>query len=159
MSHQLPARPVGFGGRWIALLAVAALYITSCATPAIEFAAERPATDFGDLRFLPDYEAGPQLGITALACGWAPPWTLPWLANVALLTGAIFLILRKNRWALGSGIVAALLALSTWALFNYDERLIRLLVGYYLWQASMLALIGGAGILAVRGARGKVEVS
>ena len=58
--------------------------------------------------------------------------------------------MKRNRPALDCGIAAALLGFGTWTLFPFDDRLIRLLVGYYLWQASSLALATAAGVLLLR---------
>ena len=96
-----------------ATLAIAALYIAACVAPAIEFAPEAPSRDVGDLRFLPDYEGGPHSGIEALAFGWMPPWTAPWLANIALFIGWILLIRQKNRAAIYCGVAGVLFGLST----------------------------------------------
>jgi hypothetical protein len=157
MSRPLPPRTPGSPLRWAALAFIGALYVAACATPCVEFAGEPPARDVGDLRFFPDVQAGPQLGITALALGWSPPWTIPWTANAVLLVGAILLALKRNGAALYCGIAAALLGFGTWALFPFDDKLIRLLVGYYLWQASLLALAVAAALLLLR-ARGSPNV-
>ena len=150
MSRVLSPRPPGSPLRWVALAIIGALYLAGCATPCVEFAGEPPARDVGDLRFFPDVQAGPQLGVTALALGWSPPWTIPWTANVLLLVGAVLLAVKRNRPAFYCGIAAALLGSGTWMLFPFDDKLIRLLVGYYLWQASLLALAVAAGVLLLR---------
>ena len=150
MNPQRPPTTTGFPVRWAAFLVISAIYIAACACPAIEFSPEAPPKDFGDLRFLPDCEAGPQFGITALALGWTSPWTIPWCANLVLFGGLILLVCKRYYGALGFGIATALLGASTWALFDYDDRLQRLLVGYYLWQASLLVLPAAAILLLLR---------
>ncbi len=77
---------------------VGLLYAAACINPAIEFAKESPSRDFGDIRIFPDWEAGSHIGLTALAFGWAPPWTVPWSANLFLLAGWILLMCKKNTW-------------------------------------------------------------
>ena len=87
----------------------------------------------------PKYEE--VLGVDILLTGWRPPLTVPWSANLLLLGGWILLLCRKNAVALGFGIAAAWAGLSTWALL--PERT-QLLVGSYLWQASLIVFALGA---------------
>jgi hypothetical protein len=108
----------------VVLLVIGSLYVAACACPAFE----------GDI----PGPMGPShrvvSGAFALGNGWIPPWTLPWSGNIFLLAGLILLLCDKDHLALGFGIAAALAGLTTWAFFQ------TLLVGYYLWQASLLAL-------------------
>src|SRR5262249_10235393 len=80
-------------------------------------------------------------GVEVLLAGWPPPRIIPWSANLLLLGGWILLLCRKNAVALGFGIAAAWAGLSTWALL--PERT-QLLVGSYLWQASLIVFALGA---------------
>lgn len=93
---------------------------------------------------------GAHRGITALVLGWQSPWTVAWLTNIPLFIGAVLLMLKKDRFALACGVAAVMLGFSTWALFEFDDKLMRLLAGYYLWQVSLLALVVGAGIASLR---------
>jgi len=40
--------------------------------------------------------------------------------------------------------------LSTWAFFSFDQKLKHLLVGYYLWQASLIAFALGSLAIQLR---------
>ena len=81
------------------------------------------------------------LGVEILLTGWRTPLIIPWSANLLLLGGWILLLCRKNAVALGVGIAAAWAGLSTWAIL--PERT-QLLVGSYLWQASLIVFALGA---------------
>ena len=90
----------------------------------------------------PKYEE--VLGVDILLTGWRPPLTVPWSANLLLLGGWILLLCRKNAVAVCFGIAAALVGLaglSTWELLPEREQL---LVGSYLWQASLIVFALGA---------------
>src|SRR4029079_5356037 len=86
--------------------------------------------DFGDIT-----PYGLVWGIVALLLGWSPPQTIAWSANPLLVAGGILLLFKRNAAAVGLGIAAALAGLSTWALVNEQMQL---LVGYYLWQGSLI---------------------
>ncbi len=85
------------------------------------------------------------LGVETLLVGWRTPLIIPWSANFLLLIGWILLLCKKNTAALRFGVAAVLAGLSTWA-FSYEWK--QLLLGYYLWQASMVVFALGA--LAIR---------
>jgi hypothetical protein len=132
------------------LLAVGALYLASCASPAVELTDVPRAHDFGEI--LPDPELGRYRGFAALALGFATPWYIPWSANVFFFSGWILLLLKKNSGAFAVVTVAALLGFSVWALREPAQELHRLnpLVGYYLWQAALIVFALGAQLLWLR---------
>jgi hypothetical protein len=90
-------------------------------------------------------EYGPVPGFVALVWGWIPPLTIPWSANILLLVGWVLLLWGKDIAALVLGIAAVGLGLSTWLFLE------RLFPGYYLWQASLLALpLGACAIMRLK---------
>ena len=131
-------------------LVVGLLYVAACACPAVKVKNPGPPIIVNLLVSLgakPDVQ-GPEdtelLGIEILLAGWRPPLTIPWSANLLLLGGWILLLCRKNAVAVGFGIAAALVGLaglSTWELLPEREQL---LVGSYLWQASLIVFALGA---------------
>jgi hypothetical protein len=156
MADEEPRRSSG----WLLILAVTAivglLYLVACMSPAVELAKAPPdpnrAHDFGEIDLTPDI-AGEHLGIGALLLGWVPPWTLAWLANPLLLAAWVLLMTRNPRLSLCTGVLAALAGLTTWNLFTLFDgyRVQSLLVGYYLWQASLTAIALGAVVVWVTG--------
>jgi hypothetical protein len=147
MPHERRPAAGGFLPRVVVLLVVGALYIAACACPAVEFTDVPRAHDFGEI--FPDPELGSNRGIVALLFGGKMP--LPWSANIFLLVGCILLLLKKYRLACGLGTVAAILGFSTWALLDSDRmHQMKLLVGYYFWQASLLTLPAAALALWLR---------
>jgi hypothetical protein len=147
------------------------LYVGACATPAISVR----FPNFVDMRGPDD----PCLGWLALLVGWVSfAWGLsglPWLANPAWLAGVICLLRRKNRGALICGIAATLFGLST-LFFSYERpnpgvpgephgplggRLHDKLIGWYLWQSSLIALTvaAGLGLQAARSAGGESKLT
>ncbi len=87
------------------------------------------------------FSTGTVYGFTALMAGWAPPMTLPWSANLLLLAGWVLLLWRENAdAAMVLGIAAALLGLTSLIFIPTDE----LLVGYYLWQLSLVLFARGS---------------
>jgi hypothetical protein len=137
-------------------LLVGSLYVAACACPAVEFTVvDVPrAHDFGEIDVFPHLGLGPHTGLAALLCGWAGAWAFPWFANVFLLAGLILLLVRRNALALGFGTAAALLGFSTWPLFRCFQpdpnESSRLLVGAYLWQASLIVFASGALVVWLR---------
>jgi hypothetical protein len=128
--------------RVLALLAlslvVGGLYSVACIEPAVEYLP--PATrDFGDIT---PYGSVP--GIVALIFGAGSEARVAWSANLFLLTGWILLLCRKDTLAVLSGLAAILLGLTTWLFV--DDRM-KLLVGYYFWQGSMVAFTLGAVVI------------
>ena len=111
------------------------LYILACAMPAIE-----PGPALSGIR---DSRAGWE----ALLLGWIPPYCIPWSANLLLIVGWIFLLCGRFKTAAWLGGAGALVALTTWG-FDFPH----LLAGYYLWEASLVALATGAAVLALVGA-------
>ena len=131
-------------------LVVGLLYVAACACPAVKVKNAGMALINALLVSLggkPDAQ-GPEyeevLGVEMLLAGWRSPLIIPWSANLLLLGGWILLLRRKNAAALGFGIAAALAGLaglSTWSLLPEREQL---LVGSYLWQASLIVFALGA---------------
>jgi hypothetical protein len=119
------------------LFFVAALYGAACFTPAI-YVDDGCATS--DL----DFRIGSPWGLEILLLGWGGRNNgIPWAANVFLLFGLAMFRARWFRTAFVLGIIASLLGLTTWWVWGFRS----LLVGYYLWQASLIVLAVGAGRL------------
>jgi hypothetical protein len=123
------------------------LYVAACACPAVKEknrGLELINRLLVSLGGKPDAQ-GPEYteaqGVEVLLAGWPPPRIIPWSANLLLLGGWILLLCRKNAVALGFGIAAAWAGLCIWALL--PERT-QLLVGSYLWQASLIVFALGA---------------
>ena len=147
MSQKQQFGASSFLSRSMVSLVVGLLYVAACACPAVKVKNAGLALINALLVSLggkPDAQ-GPEyeevLGVEILLAGWRPPLTVPWSANLLLLGGWILLLCRKNAVALGFGIAAALAGLSTWSLL--PERA-QLLVGSYLWQASLIVFALGA---------------
>jgi len=150
MSQKQQFGASGFLSRSMVSLVVGLLYVAACACPAVKVKNAGLALINALLVSLggkPDAQ-GPEyvevLGVEILLAGWRPPLTIPWSANLLLLGGWILLLGRKNAVALGFGIAAALVGLaglSTWELLPEREQL---LVGSYLWQASLIVFALGA---------------
>jgi hypothetical protein len=120
-------------GRLVAL--VLALYLAACALPAIHL----PGEGAGEFR-IPTEDA---IGLKALLFGWGYlSFNLAWLANPLLLVGLICYGRRRDTAALILGVAASLAALTTWSLPGRSFG--PPLIGYYLWQASCLALTCGS---------------
>lgn len=111
------------------------LFVAACAVSAVYLDDGHPACTA--------IRMGSPPGWVALVLGWIPPYCVPWSANLLLVVGWIFLLCRRFKTAAWLGGVGALVALTTW---GYDFP--HLLVGYYLWQASLVALAAGAAVLA-----------
>jgi hypothetical protein len=77
-------------------------------------------------------------GFLALFCGWA---VLPWYANVIGTIALVGLLNRKYRFACVLYSMAALVAFSTLFVCGFRD----LLIGYYLWQSSMIIAAVGSG--------------
>jgi len=147
MSQKQQFGASSFLSRSMVSLVVGLLYVAACACPAVKV--KNRGLELINLLLVslggkPDAQ-GPEyvevLGVEILLAGWRPPLTIPWSANLLLLGGWILLLCRKNAVALGFGIAAAWAGLSTWALL--PERT-QLLVGSYLWQASLIVFALGA---------------
>jgi hypothetical protein len=121
---------------------VCLLFLSACLLPCIDCGPEVPSSDPG----FPDFTAGCHLGLAILLLGWGGAnHGVPWSANVFLALGLLCLFRRQPRAAAALGLLASCLGLTTWAL-NWFSRPheYRVLAGYYFWQASLLALSGGA---------------
>jgi hypothetical protein len=117
-------------------VAVGSLYVAACASPAIDYKPPQNR-DFGDIT-----PYGVVLGIVTLLVGWMnPSLIIPWSANPMLLAGWILLLCKRTAIGLGFGLAATLAGLSTWVFI--DEQM-QLLLGYYLWQGSLVAFALGA---------------
>jgi len=86
-------------------------------------------------------------GWVLLRWGWFGGETaVPWSANVALALGLSYLAAGWYRRAVLAGLAAAALGLTTWWVLRGST----FLEGYYLWQASHLALAAGAALAFAR---------
>ena len=121
--------------RKVVIIGFCVLYALSLVTPV--------ANDGGGSA---DYRIGVMLGFLALAFGWIPPSTVPWSANILVLIGWVFFWRRKLTVALWFGVAAALAGLT--APWLSDASIGKLLIGYYLWQASLLLF--ACGMFAMR---------
>jgi len=93
-----------------------------------------------------NYHIGVAPGFLALALGWIPPSTVPWSANILVLIGWVLFWRRKLTVALWFGVAAALAGFT--APWLSDASMGRLLIGYYLWQGSLI--IFALGTFALR---------
>jgi hypothetical protein len=129
---------------WAVSALVLCLYILACCTPAA---------------MLPNFYRGGRpliveriLGFGLLALGWLPsPMILPWLANAFLLVGLILLWRGRFKSALISGCLAAILGFTTWFFIDPGQDaacLHDVMIGYFLWQASLLVFALGTGLIA-----------
>jgi len=106
--------------------AVLLLYLAACFTPVVGLDESSP-----NGLFLLWFGLMGGFGIT-----WA---VIPWSANAFLGLGMVELFRKHYRQALLLGILGNILGLTTWwFLWDYP-----LLIGYYLWQASMVVLVVG----------------
>jgi hypothetical protein len=116
-------------------LVVGILYAWACLTPAI--------SDGGPASSDLDFMSGPHCGLEILLFGWGGGNNgVPWSANVVLGLGLLALAGRRFRLACALGVVASALGLTTWWVWGYRS----LRIGYFFWQASLVALAVGAGI-------------
>ena len=114
--------------RFVGVAVVFGLFVAACLAPALA----RPVPSFPQ-PFGPHSDVWQ--GWTALVYGWIPPLTVLWSANVLLVAGWGFLISGRARRAWKYGSLAFVIGLTTWLYYR------ELFAGYYLWQASMLALV------------------
>ncbi|WP_165074437.1 hypothetical protein [Paludisphaera rhizosphaerae] len=113
---------------WAGISAI--LFATSCALPALR------GGDGGLLR-----------GWFTLAYGWFPMYSMiPWSANVLALGAWIFFGFGRHRAARMLGVLAAGVAATTWTLYRPTD----ILVAYYLWQMSLVALAAAAWLASRR---------
>ncbi len=113
---------------------IVVLFLLACCLPCIDGG---PAVQSWD------FEAGWHYGWVILLVGWEGGNNgVPWSANVFLAGGLLCLWRRWFRAALCLGIVASVLGLTTWWVRRYD----RLMIGYYVWQMSLLSLALGAAL-------------
>ena len=123
----------------ITALTVFLLYVAACLTPAID-RGPRIVESLGDVAGA-DFDGRYSFGLEILLFGWCGGNNgVPWSANVFLTIGWWCLVARRFRAAAVSGSVALLLGLTTWWVYRYAT----LVVGYYLWQGSILILLLGA---------------
>jgi hypothetical protein len=86
------------------------------------------------------FDRGSHYGLEILLLGWGGGNNgVPWSANVFLAFGLVCLWGQWLRAAVVFGAIASVLGLTTWWVCRYDT----LMVGYYVWQASQLVLVGG----------------
>jgi len=144
-SHMSQKQQLGassFLSRSMVSLVVGLLYVAACACPAVKEknrGLELINRLLVSLGGKPDAQ-GPEYteaqGVEVLLAGWPPPRIIPWSANILLLAGWILLLCNKNAAGLGFGVAAVLTGLSAWAL---RPEWAQLLVGSYLWLASLIA--------------------
>ena len=103
--------------------ATIALFGVACMLPAIETMGDDPGW------FCLLY------GWMAIVVGWPP-----WIANFTLFAGLMCLVNGRHRAALAFGYVSIGLSLSAPVLLNH------LRIGYFFWQASMIAFCFAAWI-------------
>jgi hypothetical protein len=109
------------------------LYLAACFTPAINVDDGIPKSDL-------DFRDGSPIGLVILLFGWTGGNNgIPWSANVFLGLGWVALLARQHRAAFVLGTIASALGLTTWWVWGYG----RVLLGYYLWQASLMLLAAG----------------
>jgi hypothetical protein len=121
------------------LITSVGLFVVSCCLPAIEFKNSGSSNDV-------------MLGLRALVVGWSGLFAgvLSWYANPVWLLGVLFVLLRKPLPAAISGVVAIIIAYTTFSLIGRelpaDESnvnkmaVIKLLPGCYVWMASLVLL-------------------
>jgi hypothetical protein len=120
---------------WVTGLTVIGLYIAACLTPAIYVDDGVPTSDL-------DFKTGSPIGLILLLFGATGGNNgIPWSANVFLGLGLLALWMRRFPAAFALGSIASALGLTTLWVWGYG----RVLVGYFLWQASLAALAAGAG--------------
>jgi hypothetical protein len=132
---------------------VCLLFLSACLLPCIDCGPGRVPSSDGDF---PDFTEGSHLGLAVLLLGWGGAnHGVPWSANVFLGLGLLCLGLRQPRAAAVLGLIASCLGLTTWAM-NWFTRPhdYRVMVGYYFWQASLLALAAGALWVSRRSVQG-----
>lgn len=130
---------------FLAAMAVCFLYLLACFLPCVDCGPGFEGSDPG----FPDIEAGWHFGLLILLFGWDRSNIWPWSANVFLALGLVCLWRNRLRSAFWLGILASGLGLTAWWVRRYDT----LMTGYYLWQASLLALAIGAAFAIRRSAR------
>src|SRR5215831_9911797 len=142
MSQKQQLGASSFLSRSMVSLVVGLLYVAACACPAVKEKNRGLELINGLLVSLggkPDAQ-GPEYieaqGVEVLLAGWPPPRVIPWSANILLLVGWMLLLCKKNTGGLCLGIAAVLAGLSTGALLPEQTQL---LVGSYLWLASLIA--------------------
>ena len=137
-----------------AALSSLALYVLACATPAV--ATYDTVNREYDVLFGAELLLIGVLGIFAFNYGW--------FANFFLAGAGFALLLRKDRTALVLGVLAVLMGLDT--LYWYEKpmlatskanyvqtgelRLRYPSIGFFLWMASMLVLVGAVLVLRRR---------
>ena len=94
---------------------------------------------YGFALFLPVSPGEDWLGWHALMFAWAGSGILAWSANIVLYFGWGALLFVGTRLAVRLGIIAVLLALCA-PMFFYDFHWNDLLMGYYVWLGSCVAL-------------------
>ena len=118
---------------WAIFLSIIGLYLAACFTPAIYVDDGIPTSDL-------DFKDGSPIGLIILLFGWTGGNNgIPWSSNVFLGLGLVALLARRPRAAFVLGTIASALGLTTLWVWGSG----RLLLGYYLWQISLVLLAAG----------------
>src|SRR5438105_3130863 len=132
---------------WATALTVTGFYLAACLTPAIYVDDGIPSSDL-------DFKDGSPIGLVILLFGWCGGNNgVPWSANVFLVLGLYQLHVRRLRPAFVLGSIATVLGLTTWWVWGLGN----LLVGYYLWQASLAVVPAGTWLVLAREAERESE--
>ena len=121
-------------------MVVWSLYGIACLCPAIK-------VDEGVRQGHGYDKLGTVTGIATLLLGWSTEYCLPWSANIFLLAVWILFVRKRGITALCFGVCAALLGFTT---LVYSSDWEGLLVGYYLWQTSLIVFVVFVGISAMK---------
>lgn len=132
--------PDGSFVSFLVAMAVCLLFLLACFLPCIDCGSP---LQIGEEQIL-DFDNGQHIGLGLLLFGWNGGNNgVPWSANVFLALGVACLWSRWFRAAFWLGILASLLGLTTWWVRRFDTPII----GYYVWQASLFILAGGAAFI------------
>lgn len=146
MSQKQQLGASSFLSRLMVSLVVGLLYVAACACPAVKVENPGPPiivnllVSLGAKLDVQGPEDAELLRVETLLEGWHRPLIIPWSANILLLIGWILLLCKRNTAALSFGAGAVLAGLSTWAFSDVWKQL---LLGYYLWQASLVTFALG----------------
>jgi hypothetical protein len=135
---RVSEEPNGSFVSFLVPVAVSLLYLLACILPCVNCGPEFYGSDPG----FPDFEGGWHFGLTILLFGWDRGNFWPWSANVFLALGLICLWRKRLRTASWLGVLGSALGLTAWWVRRHNT----LMIGYYVWQASLLVLTVGAAV-------------